>query len=143
VRFREGRVARAKVVDGQTDAELSDRAQARIDQPDVRTHDHALCHLEFEAPRRQSAIGERAVEELDQIVVSYLRRREGDRDDQVSAFVLPGLGLPPRLLQHPPSERQNEPRRLGHRDERAWQNLAASRVLPADQRFDAAHATTA
>ena len=77
---------------------------------------------------------------VDQLVVVELASGDVDRDRERVPLRMPVRGLLAGLLEHPPSDRDDQPVLLGDRDEYVGGDDPASGVAPAQQRLDAGRA---
>ena len=75
---------------------------------------------------------------VDEVRLDELAGGQVDRHDERRAgrAATPGDRLATGGLEHPASERADQPGLLGHRDERERRDEAAGRVLPADERLE-------
>src|SRR2546423_1793539 len=135
---RERRVAGAEVVHGEADAgvaqALEDLLRAR------RVGEHArLGELELEDARVEAVAIQQPRDLGRKLVVEDVPHRDVHGDRQVEALLAPARALLERLLDDEERERPDEAGVLCDGDEDVGRDEAALRVLPADERLDAAH----
>ena len=137
-------IAGAEVVDRQIDAERAQRLQP-VDRTRRVSHRHRLGDFQFEIARLQAVPRDRRRHLPGQLRRAQLVRREIDRHAQAAAHALgaPGRQLPAGFVEHPGAERFDHARLLGDRNELERRDHAALRMLPADQRLDAAQLAVA
>ena len=133
----ERRVAGAEVVDGDPDAQVPQRRQARDGRLRVGEHD-GLGHLEHEARGRKPGRAEHVGELVDERLLGQLGggQVDGERDPLADAGP-PRRGLAARLEQHRAAEGEDGAALLGQRDELVGLDEAAGRVVPAGEGLDA------
>ena len=110
-------IAGAEIVDGEAHAAAADDVEQFDRAADV-VHHHAFGDLELQQLRRHAARGQRVVDVPQQILVRELPRREVDRHRQRrQPLPPPGHVLRAGGLQHPASDRNDQPGFLGERNE--------------------------
>ncbi len=129
----QGRVTRAKIVDGQIHADLLEFAH-QVERLFGVFHQNALRQLEFKAMRRQPAVCERTLHAGDEGTGAELPHGEIHRNAQVAVpGIVPLPALPARLLQYPFAGGNNQTRVLQQGNELFRQHQALRGMLPAQQ----------
>src|ERR1700674_4207341 len=127
------RIAGAEIVHRNRNAERLDLPQHRK-RPVEIANQRRLGDLDLEAPWRQAGLEQDLVQFLDEAGIVELHGRDVDGDLQ---RLRPRRRLAASRPQDPVSDLQDRAGLLGDRDEDHRRNLAAYRVLPAQQGFEA------
>ena len=130
-------VAHAEVVDRKAHAEGLERGERLADRAGVGHH-RRLGDLQAQPARRDARVREGRADDVDQVGRAELAGRHVDR--HAERVVTPGGELPARLAQDPRPDGDDEPVALGQRDEAQRRDDAEDRVVPAQERLDAADA---
>src|SRR5262249_50192438 len=98
---------------------------------------HAFIDLEFEGSRRHRMRQKTGFDGSGEIVPSDLNSRHVDGDcDWREIPAAPLRNLAADLSDHPGSDRNDEFARFGYWNELAGKNLAVTRMIEADERFE-------
>ena len=137
-------VAGAEVVDGDAHAEPLEPFERRDGVVHV-VDERALGHLEAEPGRIEAGQVEHVGHHLDQLGIGELARRQVDRhlDVPITGQRRPRHRVGHRLAEHPPPDRDDQPRLLGDRDEAVRHDHVVARTVPAHQRLDLGHGAVA
>ena len=130
---RERRIAGAEIVHGDADAERLDLPQGGQRAVEV-ANQRGLGDLDLQTTRRQAGLQQDLVQLLHEVGVVELDGRDIDGDRQRPR---PGRGVAAGCLHDPVPDLQDCAGLFGNRDEDGGRNLAACRVLPAQQGLEA------
>ncbi len=135
--MRERRVTGAEVVDREPNAERLDRAE-NLHCPLGVVHDHAFRDLELEQRRIHSRFTQNGLYlAYKPFVVELAHRQVHAHLHGRQAGLLPRDVLLARGAQHPSTDRHDQARLFGERDELHRRHAAELRALPTQQRLDA------
>src|SRR5918996_5545440 len=127
----EARVAGAEIVHGDAHAEVAKPSEGGEHARGIGQK-NAFGDLELEPRRVEAGVLECAADELDQIAVAKLDRREVDRDSDLGPGGGPSAGRAQDLL----AERKDQAGVLGDRDEVLGRHPAPLVMMPARERLD-------
>ena len=130
----QARIAGAEIVERDADAERAQRFEPL--QGLLRVVDqNPFGHFENDARRRDAAFGNDGGDQIDQLAVADLDRRQVHRHGQVR----PAYAIGQRAAQHEFAELGHQAALLGERNEDRRPDGTARRMGPAQQRLDPDH----
>ena len=126
--------AAAEVVQREPDAEVAQLVQHPVDHREVADH-RRLGDLQGEPAGGHPVPGQRGGHLAGEVAVEQGPRRDVDGDRDADAVPGPVRGAAQRDVQHPAGQVRQQAGVLDHRQELLRPELAAGRVVPADQRL--------